>query len=150
MDALLARLLEQAHLTPASAHNFKMSRKRVDTTATAVEVKRGIVVDPDTRALDPSSSSTDAKPCVATDVENSADQMDEDPSLRAPAISHPLEPDAEENDSKKARVARNLLHILGEDELKSNVNEEAWPNADLAIRSSYEGALIDGLLADQV
>ena len=34
--------------------------------------------------------------------------------------------------SKKARVARNVLHIGGEDELKFEVNEEAWPNADLA------------------
>ena len=117
-------------------------------TATAEEVQRGIVVDPDTRALYPSSSSTDVKPCVAT-VESSAGQMDEYTSLRALAISHPLEPDAEENVSKKARVARNVLHIRGEDELKSDVNGEAWPNADLALRSSYEGALIDGLLADR-
>ena len=76
--------------------------------------------------------------------------MDEYTSLRALAISHPLEPDAEENVSKKARVAREVLHIRGEDELKSDVNGEAWPNADLALRSSFEGALIDGLLADKV
>ena len=31
-----------------------------------------------------------------------------------------------------------------------DVNEEAWPNADLAIRATYEGALIDGLPADKV
>ena len=35
-------------------------------------------------------------------------------------------------------------------ELKFYVNEEAWPNADMAIHSSYEGALIDGLPADKV
>ena len=52
--------------------------------------------------------------------------------------------------SKKARVARNVLHIRGESELKFDVNEEAWPNADLAIRSSDEGALIHGLPADKV
>ena len=34
--------------------------------------------------------------------------------------------------------------------LKFDVNEGAWPNADLAIRSSYEGALIDELPADIV
>ena len=34
--------------------------------------------------------------------------------------------------------------------MKFDVNEEAWPNADLATRSSYEGALIDGLPADKV
>ena len=49
-------------------------------------MKRGIVPDPDTRALDPSSSSTDASPGVTTDVENSAGQMEEDTSLKAPAI----------------------------------------------------------------
>ena len=40
------------------------------------------------------------------------------------------------------RVARNVRHIRGEEELKFDVNEEAWPNADLANRWSYEGALI--------
>ena len=34
--------------------------------------------------------------------------------------------------------------------MKFDVNEEAWPNADLATHSSYEGALIDGLPADKV
>ena len=47
-------------------------------------------------------------------------------------------------------VARNVLHNRGEEELKFDVNEEAWPNADLANRWSYEGALIDGPLADKV
>ena len=52
--------------------------------------------------------------------------------------------------SKKARVAKNVLHIRGEDELKFDVNEEAWPNAALVIHSSCEGALFDGLPADKV
>ena len=47
-------------------------------------------------------------------------------------------------------MARNVLHIRGEDNVKFEINEEAWPNADLAIHSSYEGALIDGLPADKV
>ena len=47
-------------------------------------------------------------------------------------------------------MARNVLHIRGEDGVKFDVNEEAWPNADLAIRATYEGALIDGLPADKV
>ena len=34
--------------------------------------------------------------------------------------------------------------------MKFDVNEEAWPKADLVIRASYEGALIDGLPADKV
>ena len=41
-------------------------------------------------------------------------------------------------------------YFLGESELKFDVNEEAWPNADLAMQSSYEGALIDGRPADKV
>ena len=76
--------------------------------------------------------------------------MDVDGLQRTPATAHPLESASDENVSKKARVARNVLHIRGESELKFDVNEEAWPNADLAIRSSYEGALIDGLPADKV
>ena len=66
-----------------------------------------------------------------TDTENSTVQMDEDSSLRTLAISHPLEPDVEEHVTKKPRVARNVLRIRGEDELKFDVNEEDWPNADL-------------------
>ena len=54
--------------------------------------------------------------------------------------------DAEEIVSKKARVARNVLHNRGEDELKFDVSEDC-PNAELASRSSHEGALIDGLPA---
>ena len=34
--------------------------------------------------------------------------------------------------------------------MKFDVNEEAWPNADLAFRATYEGALIDGLPANKV
>ena len=50
---------------------------------------------------------------------------------------------------KKARVARNVLHVRGEDSVKFDVSKEAWPNADLVIRARYEGALIDGLFADK-
>ena len=101
-------------------------------TASAEEAKRGIVADPDTRPLDPSGSSLDPEPkrtetTSATDNENPADQMDEDNFRRAPATSHQLEPVDDENVSKKARVARNVLHIRGEDSVKFDVNEEAWP-----------------------
>ena len=107
-------------------------------TASAEEAKRGIVADPDTRPLDPSGSSLDAEPkrtktTSASDNENLADQMDEDNFRRGPATSHQLEPVDDENVSKKARVARNVLHIRGEDSVKFDVNEEAWPNADLVI-----------------
>ena len=34
--------------------------------------------------------------------------------------------------------------------MKFDVNEEAWPNADLVIRASFEGTLTDGLPADKV
>ena len=47
-------------------------------------------------------------------------------------------------------MARNVLHIHGEDNVKFDVNEEAWSNADLVVRASYEGALTDGLPADRV
>ena len=122
------------------------SRRR----ASAEEAKRGIVADTDTRPLDPSGSPLDPEPkrtktTSATDNENPADQMDEDNFRRGPATSHQLEPVDDENVSKKARVARNVLHIRGEDSVKFDVNEEAWPNADLVFRASYEGALIDGL-----
>ena len=70
------------------------------------------------------------------DNENLANRTDED------NLDDQLEPVDDENVSKKARVARNVLHIRGEDNVKSDVNEEAWPNADLVIRASYEGALM--------
>ena len=76
--------------------------------------------------------------------------MDLDKFQRTLATAHPLESTGDENVSKKAKVARNVLHIRGESGLKFDVNEEAWPNADLAIRSSCEGALIDSLPADKV
>ena len=76
-----------------------------------------------------------------TDNENLADRMDEDNFRRGPATSHQLEPVDDENVSKKARVARNVLHIRGEDSVKLDVNEEAWPNADLAIHSSLRRCL---------
>ena len=123
-------------------------------TASAEEAKRGDVADPDTRPLDPSGSSMDLEPKRRTKTtsvtENLLDRMDEDNFRRTPATSHPLEPVDDENVSKKARVARNVLHVRGEDSVKFDVNEEAWPNADLAIHSSYEGALIDALPADKV
>ena len=53
--------------------------------------------------------------------------------IRGPATSHQLETVDDENVPKKARVARNFLHIRGEHGVKFDVNEEAWPNADLAI-----------------
>ena len=85
-----------------------------------------------------------------TDNENLANRMDEDNFQRGAATSHQLEPVDDESVSKKARVARNVLHIRGKDGVKFDVNEEAWPNADLVIRASNEGALIGGLPADKV
>ena len=76
-----------------------------------------------------------------TDNENLANRMDEDNFQRGPATSLRLEPVYDENVSKEARLARNVLHIRC---------EEAWPNADLVVRATYEGAFIDGLPADKV
>ena len=52
-------------------------------TASAEEARRGIVGDPDTRPLDPSSSSTDPNPkrlktTSVTDNDSLANQMDEE------------------------------------------------------------------------
>ena len=115
-----------------------------------------LFVDPDTRPLDPSSSSTDPNPkrsksTSVTDNDCLANQMDEDNFQSGSATSHQLEPVDDENVPKKARVARNVFFsIRGENGVKFGVNEEAWPNADLAIRATYEGALIGGLPADKV
>ena len=43
-----------------------------------------------------------------------------------------------------------FFSIRGENGVNFDVNEEAWPNAELDIRPSYEGAKIDGLPADTV
>ena len=83
-------------------------------------------------------------------TKNPADQMDEDNFRRGPATSHQLEPVDDDNVSKKARVARNVLHIPGGDSVQFDVNEEACQNADLVIRACCEGALIDGLPVDKV
>ena len=47
-------------------------------------------------------------------------------------------------------MATSVLHIRGEDSVRFDVNEEAWLKADLFVRASYEGALIDGLPAETV
>ena len=121
-------------------------------TASAEEARRGIVGDPDTRPLDPSSSSTDPNPkrsktTSVTDNDSVSNQMDEDNFQRGPATSHQLESVHDQNVPKKARVARN---VFGENGVKFDVNEEAWPKADLAIQATYEGALFDGLPANKV
>ena len=153
LDALRVRLLVLGSHTLENAKHIKTRGKRV--TAPAEEAKRGFDEDPDTRKLNPSSSSTDPKPKrsetdTCADVANTPDQIIVDSFPRSPANAHLLESAGDENVSKKARVARNVLHIRGESELKFDVNEEAWPNADLAIRSSSDGALIVGLPADKV
>ena len=155
-------LLDARHVTPGPDKSHTRECKSYQDawdesrrTASAEEAKRGIVGDPDTRPLDPSGRSVDpktkrTKTTSVTDNEKMAERMDEDNFRRGPATSHQLEPVDDENASKKARVARNVLHIRGEDIVKFDVNEEAWPNAELAIHSSYEGTLIDGLPADRV
>ena len=85
-DVLSARLLVR-RVTYARVQMFSDVWEEGRRTATAVEAQRGAVADHDTRALNPSSKSTDVKPGTATCVENSADKMDEDTSLRTPATS---------------------------------------------------------------
>ena len=142
----------KSHTRECKAHQDAWEESR--QTARAEEAKRGFDEDPDSRPLNPSSSSTDPEPKrtetdTGAEAENAPDQMDVDSFQRTLAPAHPLEPAIDGNVSKKARVARNVLHIRGESDLKFDVNEEAWPNADLAIRSSCEGALIDGLPVDK-
>ena len=76
--------------------------------------------------------------------------MNEHNFRRRPVTFHELEPADDENMSMKARVARNIFRVHGEDSVKFYVNEEAWPTAELAIHSSNEGTLIDGFPADKV
>ena len=92
-------------------------------TASAEETRRGIVGDPDTRPLNPSSSSTDPNPkrsktTSVTDNDSLANQMDEDNFQRGQATSHQLESVDDENVPKKARVARNVFSIRGENGVK--------------------------------
>ena len=84
------------------------------------------------------------------DNDSLANQLDEENFQRGPATSHQLEPVDDENVPKKARVARNVFSIRRENCVTFDVNEETWPNADLASRATYEGALIDVLPADKV
>ena len=81
--------------------NFKRCQRRESRrTATVEEVKRGDEVDQDSRPLDPSSSSTDHDPNrfrrAAMTWKTWRTRWDENISLRTPATSHPLDPDAEE------------------------------------------------------
>ena len=87
-----------------------------------------------------SSEPKRTKTTFGTDTENLGDRVDEDNFQRTPTTSHPLEPVDDGNVSKKAGVARNVLHFRGEDTVKFDVNGEAWPNADLAIRAKSTAA----------
>ena len=154
-DARHARPLVQGSHTPVNAGRIKMpgkiaaeqdQRRRRD--AELLEIRR---LDRWTRVrvqqiTNPKRSRTTS----VTDNDSLANQMDEDNFQRGPATSHQLEPVDDEYVPKKARVARNVFSIRGENGVKFDVNEEAWPNADLAIRATYESALTDGLPADKV
>ena len=59
LDVLHARLMDQ-HTCECKRFQDVLEESRC--TAKAEKVKRGIVVDPDARALVPNSSSTDVKP----------------------------------------------------------------------------------------
>ena len=103
----------KSHTRECKAHQDAWEESR--HTARAEEAKRGFDEDPDTRSLNPSSSSTDLQPrrletATGADAENAPDQMDVDSFQTTPAIAHPLEPASDENVSKKERVARNVPH----------------------------------------
>ena len=86
-DVLPARLLVWRSHIPVSANYFKMSGKRVDARRQRRRCNVVLLRILTREHWNPSSSSTDVKPGTATDLENSADQMDEDTSLRTPATS---------------------------------------------------------------
>ena len=133
---------------PVLGSDTLVNAKRSQTAAAEVAT-RGVARDPDSLgSMDPEPRRT--KTVTVADAENASDQMDADSFQRTLATAHPLEPASDENVSKTARMAKNVHHIRGESELKFDVNEEAWPNADLAIHSSYEGALTGRPLADKV
>ena len=128
--------LDKSHTRECKAHQDAWEES--GQTAAAEEAKRGFAKDPDSRPLNPSSCSVDPEPrrtktATGADAGTAPDQMNMYSFRRTPATAHPLEPAGDENMSKKARVASNVLHIRGESELKFDVNEEAWPNADLVI-----------------
>ena len=153
-DAGHASLLVQGSHTPVNARHIKMPGKDSRRTASAEEARRGIVGDPDTQPLDPSSSSTDPNPkrskTTSVTDDSLANQMDEDTFKKDQRHLINWSQSMMKTCQKKARVARNVFSIRGENGVKFDVNEEAWPNADLAIRATCEGALIDGLPADKV
>ena len=55
-----------------------------------------------------------------------------------------------EKNSRKHEWQETYFTSVVRTNLKFDVDEEDWPNAELAIRSSCEGALVDGLPADKV
>ena len=104
----------KSHTRECKAHQDAREESR--QTAKAEEAKRGFAEDPNSRPLNPSSSSSDPEPkrtktATGADTENAPDQMDMDSSQRTPATAHPA---SDENVSNKARVARNVLHIRGQ------------------------------------
>ena len=128
----------KSHTRECKAHQD--AREESCQTAAAEEAKRGVAEDPDTRPLNPSSSSTDLEPkrtktTTEADAENAPDQMEVDNFQRTPATAHRLEPASDENVSKKARVARNVLHIRGEGELKL---AERRPGDSLKLRRCFD------------
>ena len=123
-------------------------------TASAAEAKRGVVADPDTRPLDPSGSSMDLEPkrtkmTSVTDNENLADRMDEDNFRRDQRLLVNWNQLAMKT-CRRRHKWQETFFTSGVRTVKVDVNEGAWPDADLATHSSYEGALIDGFPADKV
>ena len=119
MDAEHARLRVQGNLTLVNAKILKTLGKRVALVDDEQQRRRR---NAETKPIETHDHWTqvqvqripnrnDFKPTMKTDVANLAEQVDEDTSLRTPATSHPLVLDAEENVSKKSRVARNVLYI---------------------------------------
>ena len=102
--------------TLANAKHIKMPGMRAAEPHQREEAKRGVVADSDTRTTGP-----------RVEVRRIPSRRGRKNDL---CDRRQLEPADDENVSKKARVARNVLHIRGEDSVKFDVNEESNTSED--------------------
>ena len=120
-----SRSWEDRNTREYEAHQeaWEESRAR-GTGATSEEVKHRQETDPNTRPLDPSSSSRDPDPKrVEPGDEDRTDRMDEGACWSAPIGFLTGRASLKESTS-------NVVQIRAADDGKFDVNEEDWPNAD--------------------
>ena len=111
----------KSHTRACKAHQDAQEESR--QTASAEEANRGVAEDPSSSQMDREPKRT--KTATVADAENTPEQMDVDSFQRTLATAYLLERTSDENVSKKARVATNVLHLRGESELKFDVGSLA-------------------------